>query len=140
MTPDLLRLREDYEVSVNAHRLSDRSQDPSLVFDPSNLSPATLSAMRAAVQSFRPGIWPRPDLLCKRLAWQLLKISPIYRLSALGIEAQRRERGVEFGRGFDAGRRHPGLGSRRLSNAGGDARWIGLASWTAIEGGDQMSR
>ncbi len=102
VTPDLLRLREDYEVSVQMRIVYPIAvRDPSLVFDPSNPNKSRYivrDARRRAEFLGLPFAGPRPDPIVQEAGTMAVAEDQpyIHRLSALGIEAQRRGCGVEF--------------------------------------------
>ncbi|MCP5163801.1 MAG: DsbA family protein [Pseudomonadales bacterium] len=102
-TPDLLRLRDDYDVEVRLRvvlPLAVRNRES--VFDPANLKPALyilLDSKRRAEYLGMPLTFPpKPDPVVQDLA--TFEVPPeqpyIYRLCKLGVEAERRGRGVEF--------------------------------------------
>jgi 2-hydroxychromene-2-carboxylate isomerase len=102
VTPDLRRLREDYDVDVRMRIVYPIAiRDPGLLFDPAQRNKTMYivrdSRRRAEFLGlpFRP---PRPDPIVQDM--QTLGIAEeqpyIHRLSALGVEAARRGRGVEF--------------------------------------------
>jgi 2-hydroxychromene-2-carboxylate isomerase len=102
VTPDLLRLRDDYDVDVHMRIVYPIAvRDPSLLFDPANRS-KTLYIVRDSQRRAEflglPFRFPRPDPIVQDLAsMTVAEEQPyIHRLSALGVEAERRGRGVEF--------------------------------------------
>lgn len=102
VTPDLLQLRADYEVAVvlrpvlpialrasgTVFNAADRKSPRYIVMD---------SARRAQMLGL-PYAWPQPDPVVQDFAtFQVADEQPhIWRLSALGIEAERRGRGIDF--------------------------------------------
>ena len=102
VTPDLLRLREDYDVSIEMRIVYPIAvRNPSLVFDPSNPNKSRYivrDARRRAEFLGMPFEGPRPDPIVQEAGTMAVAEEQpyIHRLSALGIEAQRRGRGVEF--------------------------------------------
>ena len=102
VTPDLVRLRDDYDVNVHVRIVYPIAiRDPSLVFDPANRSKSLYimrDSQRRAEFLGLPFAWPRPDPIVQDLASMSVAAEQpyIHRLSALGIEAERRGRGVEF--------------------------------------------
>lgn len=102
VTPDLQRLGEDYNVSVNMRIVYPIAvRNPSLVFDLSNPGKSRyimFDARRRAEFLSMPYQWPRPDPIVQEAGTMAVAGAQpyIHRLSALGIEAQRRGRGVEF--------------------------------------------
>jgi len=102
-TPDLLRLREDYDVDVRMRIVYPIAiRDPSLVFDPANRNKSryiVLDSRRRADYLGMPFVLPaRPDPIVQDPATMAVAAEQpyIHRLSALGIEAQRRGKGLEF--------------------------------------------
>ena len=102
VTPDLARLRTDYDVDVRMRIIYPIAiRDPALVFDPANRAKAFYimrDSQRRAEFLGMPFAFPRPDPIVQDAATMTVaKEQPyIHRLSALGVEAQRRGRGVEF--------------------------------------------
>lgn len=102
VTPDLLRLRDDYDVDVRIRIVYPIAiRDPSLLFDPANRSKSLYivrDSQRRAELLGLPFAFPRPDPIVQDFASMTVatKQPYIHRLSALGVEAQRRGRGLEF--------------------------------------------
>ncbi len=102
VTPDLLRLRDDYDVDVRMRVVFPIAiRDPSLLFDPANRSKVfyiVRDSQRRAEFLGLPFVPPRPDPIVQDLASMAIATEQPYirRLSALGVEAQRRGRGLEF--------------------------------------------
>ncbi len=102
VTPDLKRLRDDYDVDVRMRIVYPIAvRDPSLVFDPANRNKALYivrDSSRRAEFLGMPLAWPRPDPIVQEPGTMAVAEEQpyIHRLSALGVEAQRRGRGVEF--------------------------------------------
>lgn len=102
VTPDLARLREDYDVDVRMRIVYPIAiRDPSLVFDPSNRNKALYimrDSRRRAEFLGLPFAGPKPDPIVQDFATMTVAEEQpyIHRLSALGIEAQRRGRGLEL--------------------------------------------
>ena len=102
VTPDLARLRDDYDVDVCMRIVYPIAvRDPSLVFDPANRSKAQYivrDSKRRAEFLGLPFAWPRPDPIVQEPGTMAVAAEQpyIHRLSALGVEAQRRGRGVEL--------------------------------------------
>ena len=101
--PDLLRLQADYDVSVALRVvLPIAVRDPEKVFDPDNLKPMryiVMDAKRRAEYLNIPYRLPaNPDPVLQDMATlSVPKEQPhIYRLCSLGVEAQRRGKGLEF--------------------------------------------
>jgi 2-hydroxychromene-2-carboxylate isomerase len=149
VTPDLLRLREDYDVDVRMRIVYPIAiRDPSLVFDPANRNKSryiVLDSRRRADYLGMPFVLPaRPDPIVQDPGTMAVAAEQpyIHRLSALGIEAQRRGKGLElvvevsaliFGgtEGWDQGDHlRDAVARASLDLAQLDA---------AIEGGDQLA-
>lgn len=103
VTPDLLRLRDDYDVDVHMRIVYPIAiRDPSLLFDPANRNKTryiVLDSRRRAEYLGMPFVMPaRPDPIVQDPATMAVAAEQpyIHRLSALGIEAQRRGKGLEF--------------------------------------------
>ena len=102
VTPDLLRLRDDYDVELRMRIVYPIAvRDPSLLFDPANRGKTLYilrDSQRRAEFLGRPLAWPRPDPIVQDVASMAVATEQpyIHRLSALGVEAQRRGRGLEF--------------------------------------------
>ena len=102
VTPDLLRLREDFDVDVNLRvvfPIAVRSKKS--LFDPSNMKPVRyiiMDSMRRAELLGMPFSFPNPDPIVQDLStFELAEEQPyIYRLSKLGVEAQRQGKGIDF--------------------------------------------
>ena len=101
-TPDLLRLREDYDVEVNLRvvfPIAVRSKKA--LFDPSNLKPVKYIIMDSIRRGQFLGLpmgMPRPDPIVQNMeTFELAEEQPyIFRLSQLGVEAQRQGKGIDF--------------------------------------------
>jgi len=103
VTPDLLRLRDDYGVDVRMRIVYPIAiRDPSLVFDPANRNKSryiVLDSRRRADYLGMPFVLPaRPDPIVQDPATMAVAAEQpyIHRLSALGVEAQRRGKGLEL--------------------------------------------
>ncbi len=100
-TPDLLRLREDFEVDVNFRPvlpIAVRTKDSLFKADQRPVRYLMLDMVRrAAFLGMRFGP-PSPDPIVQDMAtFEVAKEQPyIYRLTGLGIEAERRGKGLEF--------------------------------------------
>ncbi len=101
--PDLLRLREDYNVDVALRVvLPIAVRDPERVFDPNNLKPVLYILMdsqrRAEHLDIPLRFPPNPDPVVQDLeTLSVAREQPyIYRLCNLGVEAQRRGEGLDF--------------------------------------------
>lgn len=100
-TPDMLRLAADYEADVNL-----RPVLPIAVREPGFFDPEKLAWVRYILVDWprraeflgMPRDWPNPDPIVQDLAsMKIAKDQPyIFRLTALGVEAQRLGRGVQF--------------------------------------------
>lgn len=102
VTPDLLKLRADYDVAVvlrpvlpialrakqSIFDASDRKRPQYIVMD----------SMRRAQFLGLPFAWPQPDPVVQDMAtFDVPEEQPyIWRLSSLGVEAERRGRGIDF--------------------------------------------
>ena len=101
-TPDMLCLREDFDVEVNLRVvLPIAVRSKAALFDPSNMKPVRyiiMDSFRRAEFLGLPIAFPRPDPIVQDLTTlQVAKEQPyIYRLSHLGVEAQRRGKGIDF--------------------------------------------
>jgi 2-hydroxychromene-2-carboxylate isomerase len=101
-TPDLLRLREDYDVEVNLRvALPIAVRSKKALFDPSNMKPVKYIIMDSIRRGEFLGLpmgMPRPDPIVQDMqTFQLAEEQPhIYRLSQLGVEAQRQGKGIDF--------------------------------------------
>ena len=102
VTRDLSRLVKDFQVDVQMRIVYPIAiRDPSLVFDPANRNKALYigrDARRRAEFLGLPFAGPQPDPIVQDFGTMAVAQEQpyIYRLSALGVEAQRRGRGVEF--------------------------------------------
>ena len=102
VAPDLLRLRDDYDVDVNLRVVLPLAiRNPEAVFDAGDRKPAMYIGMdskRRAEFLGLPFRWPRPDPVVQNLEdYSVAAEQPhIYRLSTLGVEAQRAGKGIDF--------------------------------------------
>jgi 2-hydroxychromene-2-carboxylate isomerase len=102
VTPDLVRLQEDFDVDVQIRIVYPIAiRDPSLLFDPSNPKKPMYIAMdsrRRAEFLGMPLARPRPGPVVQEPGtMKVAEEQPyIHRLSALGVEAARRGKGVEY--------------------------------------------
>ena len=101
-TPGLLELREDYDVEIALRIVLPLAvRAPERVFDPDNLKPMlyiVMDSQRRAEYLGIPFTFPaRPDPVVQD--WKTLTVPAeqpyIYRLCKLGVEAQRRGKGLE---------------------------------------------
>ena len=100
-TPGLLRLKDDFDITLNL-----RPVLPLAVREPEFFSPENMKRARYIMIDFPRRAeflgmtchWPSPDPIVQDLS--TLKVAAeqpyIYRLSELGVEAQRQGRGIEF--------------------------------------------
>jgi 2-hydroxychromene-2-carboxylate isomerase len=102
VTPDLLDLQKDFDVNVNVRVvLPIAIRNKTALFNTSDRKPTQYILMdwqrRAAFLS-RPYAWPNPDPVVQD--YQTMEVADeqphIFRLSKLGVEAQRRGNGPEF--------------------------------------------
>ena len=103
VTPDLLQLRSNYVVDVQLRVVLPLAvRNPEALFDPANRKPPRYIArdsIRRGEMLGRPVVLPAdPDPIVQDFrTMEVAKEQPyIYRLSKLGVEANRRGRGVEF--------------------------------------------
>ena len=102
VTPDLLRLREDFDVEVHLRPvLPIALRAKATVFDASDKRRPqyiVMDSKRRAELLGLPFVWPKPDPVVQDMVtYDVPDEQPyIWRLSALGIEAQRRGRGIDF--------------------------------------------
>jgi 2-hydroxychromene-2-carboxylate isomerase len=103
-TPEMLELGEKYDVEVNLRVVLPLAlRNPDILFDKSKDSENRVKYIlmdwqRRAEMLGLPHKWPSPDPIVMDLkTMAIAEDQPyIYRLSYLGVEAQRRGRGVEF--------------------------------------------
>lgn len=101
-TYDLVQLREDFDVEVNLRVVLPLAiRNKAAVFAPGNTKPVRyimLDWMRRAEYLGHPHAWPSPDPVVQEIpSMKVAADQPhIYRLSCLGVEAQRRGKGLEF--------------------------------------------
>lgn len=101
-TPDLLRLREDYDVAVTLRPvLPIALRAKSTLFDANDKKRPRyifMDSRRRAAFLGLPFAWPKPDpIIQDRETFEVPAEQPlIWRLTGLGIEAERRGRGIEF--------------------------------------------
>lgn len=102
VTPDLLQLREDFDVDIQMRTvlpIAVRALES--LFDPTNRKPTQYIVMdshRRGEMLGRPIVWPKPDPVVQDIeTMQVPKEQPyIFRLTALGVEANRRGKGLEL--------------------------------------------
>ena len=102
VTVDLLRLEADYNVDVTLRVvLPIAVRSKAALFDPSNMKPIMYilrDSMRRAEFLGLPFAFPRPDPVAQnQQTFEVAEEQPhIFRLSALGVEAQRQGQGIAF--------------------------------------------
>ena len=102
VTSDLLQLKKDFDVDVNLRVvLPIAIRAKAALFDASNRKPTQYILMdweRRAAFLGRPHAWPNPDPVVQN--YETMAVSDdqpyIFRLSRLGVEAQRRGKGIAF--------------------------------------------
>lgn len=101
-TPGMLKIREKYLVDVNLRVvLPIAVRSPELLFNPQNANRTRyilLDWARRAEFLGMPSAWPSPDPIVQNIeTMEIASEQPyIYRLSSLGVEAQRQGRGIDF--------------------------------------------
>lgn len=102
VTTDLLQLEKDFDVDVNLRVvLPIAIRAKAALFDASNRKPTQYILMdweRRAAFLGRPHAWPNPDPVVQDYETMVVSDDQphIFRLSKLGVEAQRRGRGIAF--------------------------------------------
>lgn len=101
VTPDLLRLEEDFDVEVTLRPVLPLAVRRPDFFSPENLKRAKYIRMdwlRRAEFLGMAGIWPDPDPIVQDMeTYQIAEEQPyIYELTKLGVEAERQGKGIEF--------------------------------------------
>lgn len=102
VTPDLLKLRNDYEVDIQLRTvLPIAVRDADSLFDPNNRKPTRYifeDSRRRGDMLGRPIVWPKPDPVVQDLKTMAVPNEQpyIFRLAKLGIEANRRGKGLEL--------------------------------------------
>jgi 2-hydroxychromene-2-carboxylate isomerase len=146
-TPGMLEIRENYQVAVNLRVvLPIAVRSPELLFTPQNANRTKyilLDWVRRAEFLGMPHAWPSPDPIVQDLkTMEIAAEQPhIYRLSSLGVEAQRQGKGIDFAarvsaliwggtRGWDQG----DLLAGAAADAGLDLEQMALA----IDGGNHL--
>lgn len=101
VTPDLLRLREDFDVEVHLRPvlpIALRNKDSLFASDRKPAQYIVMDAFRRGAFLGMTINWPSPDPVVQD--FQTFEVSDdqphIYRLSALGVEAERRGKGVDL--------------------------------------------
>ena len=101
-TPGMLDIRDRYQVAINLRVvLPIAVRSPELLFNPANANRTRyilLDWVRRAEFLGMPHAWPSPDPIVQNMkTMEIASEQPyIYRLSKLGVEAQRRGRGIDF--------------------------------------------
>lgn len=125
VTPDLLRLREDFDVTVKLRPvLPIALRAKSTVFDASDKKRPMyigMDSLRRAEFLGLPMTWPNPDPVIQNMeTFEVAEDQPlIWRLTGLGIEAERRGKGIDF------------------AYAAATMIWSGTADWHT---GDHLAR
>jgi len=102
ITPDLLRLRADYDVTVTLKPvLPIAVRDKASVFDASDKKRPryiVMDSLRRAELLGLPMSWPKPDPVVQDMeTFEVPEDQPlIWRLTGLGVEAERRGKGIDF--------------------------------------------
>jgi 2-hydroxychromene-2-carboxylate isomerase len=101
-TPELLAIQDNYNVTVNLRVvLPIAVRAPELLFNPQNANRTRYILVdwwRRAEFLGMPHAWPSPDPIVQDMStMEIAEEQPyIYRLSSLGVEAQRQGKGIEF--------------------------------------------
>lgn len=102
VTPDLLQIEEAFDVEINLRVvLPIAIRQKAALFDTSNRKPTQYILMdweRRAAFLDLPHAWPNPDPVAQNYETMVVSEDQphIFRLSKLGVEAQRRGRGIAF--------------------------------------------
>ncbi len=147
--PDLLRLGQDYDVSVQLRVVLPLAvRNKASVFDPANQKPAryiVMDSLRRSEYLGVPLVFPaKPDPVVQDLqTFAVAEEQPyIYRLCTLGVEAQRRGRGLEFAAAVSklimGGTENWHLGDH-LANAAADAGLQLADMEAAVTDGDHLA-
>ena len=101
VTPDLLKLREDFKAKINLRVVYPPAiRNPELFTNTNKhfVNYLVMDAERRASFLSMPFVWPDPDPILQDLTTRVIaKDQPhIYRLSYLLVEAERQGRGLEF--------------------------------------------
>ncbi len=148
VTDDLLKLRDDYDIDLQLRVVLPLAvRDPDALFDVTDRKPTkyiVLDSIRRGAMLGRPVVYPlQPDPVVQDFkTMEVASEQPyIYRLAKLGVEANRRGRGLEFAdrvaelifggtRGWDQG----GRLDRAVANAGLDLAQLDAC----IQDGDHL--
>ncbi len=147
VTPDLLRLREDYEVDVHLRPvlpIAIRTKNTLFAGDKKPVRYILTDVPRRAEFLGMPFAFPSPDPIVQNMeTFEVAEEQPyIYRLTGLGVEAERRGKGIELAyhvshliwggeRGWDEG--------DKLADAVAKAGLDLTEMETALEGYDAMT-
>ncbi len=147
VTPDLLRLEEEFDVDVNLRVvLPIAVRSKKALFDPSNMKPVMyilMDSFRRAEYLGLPFAFPQPDpVVQNRETFELAEEQPyIFRLSQLGVEAHRQGKGIDFAanvsRRIWGGTQNWDQGDH-LSNAAAEAGLDLAMMEAAIQGGNHL--
>lgn len=101
--PGALRLENDFDVELRLRPVLPLAVRDAAFFSPDNLKRARYIALdwvRRAEMLGMPHAWPQPDPIVQDLqTYRVAAEQPyIHRLTRLGVEAERRGRGIEFAR------------------------------------------
>ncbi|GAB5501431.1 DsbA family protein [Pyruvatibacter sp.] len=102
ITPDLLRLRADFDVTVSLRPVMPIAiRDKASVFDANDKKRPryiVMDSLRRAELLGLPMTWPKPDPIVQdRETFEVSEDQPrIWRLTGLGVEAERRGKGIDF--------------------------------------------
>lgn len=101
VTPDLLRLRNEYEIELRFRPvlpIAVRSKATLFTGDKSRVRYIVIDAMRRAEYLGMKMGFPSPDPIVQNMeTFEVAEEQPyIYRLTGLGVEAERRGKGVDF--------------------------------------------
>ena len=146
-TPELLAMQDNYNVTVSLRVVFPIAvRAPELLFNPQNANRTryilTDWGRRAEFLGI-PHAWPSPDPIVQDMAtMEIAEEQPyIYRLSSLGVEAQRQGKGVEFVARVSSliwgGTADWHLGEHLAKAAAGVGLDLGAMD-AAIEGGDHL--
>lgn len=100
-TPGALAVKEKYDVQIDFRPVLPLAVRQPGFFSPDNLKRARYIMIdwpRRAEMLGMPHVWPSPDPIVQDpTSFKVAEEQPyIYRLTYLGVEAQRRDRGIEF--------------------------------------------
>lgn len=101
-TPELVQLQDMFDVKVNLRVvLPIAVRSKAALFDPSNMKPVMyilMDSLRRAEFLGLPMAFPNPDPVAQnKQTFEVAEEQPyIFRLSALGVEAQRQGKGIAF--------------------------------------------